>query len=502
MIPKNSAFVLTQYCIFGDPLSVWLLRLGAIAGIVMGCPGGWHHWLGGVVGGAPLLALGWGRPWQAQCREALWVWIPVCLLVFLPDLTRVKVLGAGDILGGILVAPLSPLLLTGMTLLCWQVAGRYPVWTRPWLLASLWTGVDGLAGSLWVPLPLHWGALIYDWPGGVQVADLGGIWLVTWVLLLVNGALSLLGALDRRSGLGIVTILGLSLGYGHWRSGQILAEMGRSQSFQVAAPQIVAWFDDDGSWIYRQRQHSRIQSLSQVGIRAGAELLVWPEGALRSAILHTWLQTQVLDPLLPLLPRDGGLLTGASEPVTPTTFINAALLFHPQGHLQDRSGKQWLFPYFESGRFVPDPSGYRPLAGGSRLGPLGVLICLESVLPAPSRALVQAGAESLMVISDDSWFGKSRWPLLHGSLSVFRAVENRRSVVFVNNTGGNLVVDPTGQIQVQGSLFVPKTVNGQVYRLSGETLATRWGDWWVGVCWLISAVAITGRMGGSRSQIL
>ncbi|MEN9205283.1 MAG: nitrilase-related carbon-nitrogen hydrolase [Thermostichales cyanobacterium DRC_bins_46] len=468
----------------------WLWRLAAIAGTVTGCPGGWHHWLGGVVGCAPLLALGWDRPWPEQLRHALWVWIPVCGLVFVPDLGRVRVLTAADIVGGMVVAPLLPLLLVGMTMLCWQVAGRFPVGLRPWLVASLWTGVDGLAGSLWLPLPLHWGALIYDWPLGVQVADLGGIWLVTWLLLLLNGALSLVGRLDWRQWLGVLLPLTLALGYGQGRQQDIPRQMAASPSFRVAAPQIVAWFDDDGSWAYRQRQHEQIHRLSRVGIQRGADLLVWPEGALRSPILKTWLQTEVIDPLLLLLPPEGGLLTGASEPASPTTFINAALLFNAQGWLQDRSGKQWLFPYFESSRFIPDPGGYRPLAGGSRLGPLGVLICLESVLPAPSRALVQGGAESLVVISDDSWFGNSRWPLLHASLSVFRAVENRRSVVFVNNTGGNLIVDPSGTIQAQGSLFMPETIVGQVYRFRTGTLASRWGDWWVGVCWLVSAFAL------------
>ncbi|GAB4213713.1 MAG: apolipoprotein N-acyltransferase [Synechococcales cyanobacterium] len=436
---------------------------------VWGCPEphGWHHWLGGLLGMAPLWALGWGQSWRRQLTEATWVWVAVCVGVFVPDIGRVSVLAWWEILGGVLVAPLLPLSLVAVTMLGWQVAERCPGALRPWVVGGLWAGWDALWGQLWVPLPLHWGALIYDWPLGIQVADLGQVWAVTGWLVVVNAALSMAGSLGRRGWTAVGLMVAVVLGYGQWRLGQVSAQMLTAPQFQVGTVQIVGWFDDDGSWAYRQQRHRQIQVQSRQLVQSGADLVVWPEGALRSRVVNTWLETELIQPLLGQLPQGGGLLMGASEPTdaTATTFINAALLYGSEGSLRDRGGKQWLFPYFESGRFIPDPSGARPLQGGSRLGRLGVLVCLESVLPSPSRQLVQGGAESLLVISDDSWFGNSRWPLLHGVLSVFRAVENRRSVVFVNNTGSNLIVDPTGRIQAQGQLFVRDPVQGTVYRL-------------------------------------
>ncbi len=206
--------------------------------------------------------------------------------------------------------------------------------------------------------------------------------------------------------------------------------------------------------------------------------MIWPEGSLRAPLRDTALEPFLLGPMMDLLPDTGGLLLGTTEPVPrseaidldldqapdPHRHYNAALLYNGHGDLIGRSGKRWIFPLFESRRHRPYGSTYRPILS-PEFGSLGVMICLESVLPGPSRQLVQAGAESLIVLADDSSFGRSNWVALHGALSVFRAVENRRSLVFVNNTGQSLIVDPTGRIQSQGPLFEPAALGGQVVRL-------------------------------------
>jgi len=118
-------------------------------------------------------------------------------------------------------------------------------------------------------------------------------------------------------------------------------------------------------------------------------------------------------------------------------------------------------------------------------------------LPAPSRTLTRRGAESLIVISDDSWFGNSHWPMLHGQLSVFRAVENRRGVVFVNNTGGNLVVDPSGRLQQVGPIFQRGVITGEVKRRSETTFYNRAGDW---LAWLTLGLSLGLWRWGSRAR--
>ncbi|MEN9262241.1 MAG: apolipoprotein N-acyltransferase, partial [Thermostichus sp. HHBFW_bins_43] len=320
--------------------------------------------------------------------------------------------------------------------------------------------------------------------------------------------------LSERSSLWRTLALGLGLSgavlaYGGWRLAHFdnLAASAEDPQFRVGAVQQVAWLEADRSWEYRSERYRELHQLSGQAVAEGAELVIWPEGALRARLLNTGLEPYVLDPMRGILPPTGALITGTTEPDPRTVnlpddqqqFFNTALLFNAEGHLQDSFGKQWIFPYFESARYVPSPDGYRPLEGGAVFGRLGVMICLESVLPAPSRTLTRNGAESLIVISDDSWFGNSHWPMLHGKLSVFRAVENRRSVVFVNNTGGNLVVDPSGRVQQVGPIFQRGVITGNVKRRSEQTFYTRTGDW---LAWLTLGLALglCGRRWGSRRR--
>ena len=65
----------------------------------------------------------------------------------------------------------------------------------------------------------------------------------------------------------------------------------------------------------------------------------------------------------------------------------------------------------------------------------GVLICYESVFPASSRALVRNGADFLLNITNDAWFGRTAAPYQHASLPRPRSVESRVSFLRSANTG-------------------------------------------------------------------
>ncbi len=511
------------------PAPRWLMGLAVLL-LCLGSPNRWLHWFpGALLGLAPLFHLCEQRQGGGQWRLAYGLWFWVCLYAFWVDPFSVQGLSLWEILGGAVVAPLIPLFFTTATVLSLALSRPLPPWARPLGLATVWTSLDGLLGLLWWPIPFHWGSLLFDWPLGIQIADLTGIWGVTFFAVFVNGVVwqlaeqlrrqwrgeeSLRGALGSAAknpeiwrtlacGLGLG---GLVLAYGSLRLAYFdtLAAEG-DPSFRVGAVQQVAWLEADRSWDYRSERYRELHQLSAQAVAAGAQLVIWPEGALRARLLNTPLQPYVIEPMRAILPPEGALITGATEPDPRTAhlpeeeqrFFNTALLFDARGQLVDWFGKQWIFPYFETGRYVPSPDGYRPLAGGELFGSLGVMICLESVLPAPSRTLTRHGAESLIVISDNSWFGNSHWPMLHGRLSVFRAVENRRSVVFVNNTGGNLVVDPSGRTQQMGPIFQRGVVTGEVKRRSSPTFYVRTGDWLV---WLTLALSLGLWRWGSQAR--
>ena len=450
----------------------------AILGICLGVPQPeFHVYPAAFLGLSPLFALAWRELGGRQIRLIAGVWVICCAITLAPDFRSVGWLSPLEIGVGVLGYLLLPWLLIAVTLLSLVLTRSCPDGIRPLAMAAVWVLWDlGWAG-LKFPIPLHWGALFYDWIWGIQIADGVGIWGVTFYGILINATVALwvhpwIELQQKQRGAliaGLLTLVVLS--YGGWRLAQWQGIKMESPSYTVAGIQPVAWLERDRSWDYRLSQYQQLSQLSAQGLAQGAQLVIWPEGALRARLRDTPLEPFVIEPMASQLPAGGALLLGTTEP-DPTTLHqaagqwhhhNVALLYNAAGDLIGQTGKRWIFPLFESQRYVPYGTEYAPILT-SEFGPIGVLICLESVLPDPSQALVRAGAESLIVLADDSSFGQSNWVALHGALSVFRAIETRRSLVFVNNTGSNLIVDPLGRIQHQGPLFEPAAIQGQVVR--------------------------------------
>ena len=423
-----------------------------------------------------------------------------------------------EVLSGAIVSPLVPLyfatatvLSLGLTRQClrWQ----YGLWLRPLAIAAVWTGFDGFFAVLQFPLPLHYGACLFDGVRAIQIADVTGIWGVTFLAVATNAAIaaaSWVRPQQRWQPLaGLLLLWFVTLTYGFVQLPRYANAVSAEANYRIGTIQQVAWLEDDNSWSYRWQRYRDLERFSRAAIADGADLLAWPEGALRAQVEGMSAETDAIAPLLPFLPVNGGLITGASEPAAGAEelpwnerkYINSALLYDTEGEVRDRYGKQWLFQYFETARFVPSPGGYRPLDGGEKLGQLGVSICLESVLPRASRTLVRAGAQSLVTLSDDSWFGWSNWPTLHGLLSVFRAVETRRSFAFTNNTGGNAIVAPSGELVAWGPFWQRGKVMGEMQIRDEITIATRWGDWFVWVCLgVMLGLVLSGRLGPARDR--
>ncbi|MGK7908327.1 MAG: apolipoprotein N-acyltransferase [Synechococcus sp.] len=476
------------------------LVLLAIVATVVAAPNRTLHWYpAAFVSLAPLFYLCWNQPFGKQLKICASICFGFCLLVFLPDPWAVEALTQAEIIAGLLVSPLVPLYFTMAALLSLWVSRPCPTWLRPCAIAAAWTGFDGLFAILQIPLPLHFGACLYDGLTVIQIADIAGIWGVTYFTILTNAAVAAGWiAFPRRGwwlpavGVGLVWLAILTYGWQQLsRYAPTNLELGGGNPFIIGTVQQVTWLKTDRSWNYRTERYRELETFSKAALEEGAHLLVWPEGAMRAQLINSEIERLYLKPLLPSLPNGGGLIVGSSELANPNAigapwnerkFINAALLYTPDGTVRDRYGKQWLFQYFETSRFVPSQGGYRPLDAGDRLGLLGTQICLESVMPTASRRLVQRGAESLIVISDDSWFGNSNWPQLHSVLSVFRAIENRRSFAFVNNTGGNIIALPSGAIVAQGAIWEQGQVSGPMYRNRTHTFANRYGDWFVWLC--------------------
>ena len=119
-----------------------------------------------------------------------------------------------------------------------------------------------------------------------------------------------------------------------------------------------------------------------------------------------------------------------------------------------------------------------------------VFICYESIFGDEVRDFVKNGAELLVNISDDGWFGDTGAPWQHLDMARMRAIENRRWILRDTNTGITTAIDPHGR----GVFSTPRHVRAAFafpfeYR-NDITFYTLHGDWFAWICALVSAAML------------
>lgn len=103
-------------------------------------------------------------------------------------------------------------------------------------------------------------------------------------------------------------------------------------------------------------------------------------------------------------------------------------------------------------------------------------ICYEIIFPNLVRKFVKKGANFLVTITNDGWYGKSAAPYQHFSIAVFRAVENRRYLLRAATTGISGIVDPYGRIHDKSELMTKTHLTGNITPSQALTFYTKYGD--------------------------
>jgi len=175
---------------------------------------------------------------------------------------------------------------------------------------------------------------------------------------------------------------------------------------------------------------------------------------------------------------------------------NSAVLLDPSGQRQFTYDKIHLVPF---GEYVPlrrwltfaksltvgisdFTPGHTYGVGNLPGGRFSVFICYESIFPALVRRFAANGAELLVNISNDGWFGRSSAPLQHLMMLRVRAVENRRWLLRDTNTGYTVDVDPYGRIVARLEPFTRAELDAPYAFRSDSTPYTRFGDWPAWLC--------------------
>jgi apolipoprotein N-acyltransferase len=190
----------------------------------------------------------------------------------------------------------------------------------------------------------------------------------------------------------------------------------------------------------------------------------------------------------------GALTTSGQGPER--QVFNSAFLVAPDARTLGRYDKQQLLafgeyipfqrflPFLQNisptiGNLTPGAGGLVTLPGGASIG---ALICYEDILPPLGRQAVRQGAQLLVNLTNDAWFGRTRAPYLHRTLAAFRAVENRVYLVRVTNTGLTSIIDALGREQAALPIYQRDTLVHTVQPLRLSTLYTHFGDWFAQLC--------------------
>ena len=116
-------------------------------------------------------------------------------------------------------------------------------------------------------------------------------------------------------------------------------------------------------------------------------------------------------------------------------------------------------------------------------------ICFEDVFGYISRRFVREGAQVIVNLTNDSWSGSSTAEMQHSAMAVFRAIENRRTVIRSTNSGITCTIEPDGRMT---SMLEPFTEGYLVHEVpvydEETTLYTRWGDYFAIICLALSGL--------------
>jgi apolipoprotein N-acyltransferase len=409
-----------------------------------------------------------------------------------------------------------------------------------------------LAPFLWVTLELIRAHFLTGFPWGslgysqfktlpvIQIADVTGVYGVSFIIVMVNAAIALFiesitplhPPLNKGGSGGVrqfatrymlaTAILLISfLIYGFWRMNifenpPISPFKGGLRGIKVAL--IQGNIEQDMKWDekYQNEVFDAHVNLTMQASLDKPDLIVWPESA---TPFYFQTDRNFRSKMIELAQKEGSFILFGTPGYEITDGknvpYNRAYLLSPHGDVAGKYDKIHLVPFgeyvplrkilffidkmvvgigdFQSGEeytiFKVQSSKFKAQSS------FGTLICFEVIFPDLVRRFVKNGAEFLVNITNDGWYGKTAASSQHIAMVVFRAVENRVPVVRAANTGISGIIEPTGNIKKETDIFVRTHISGEINIATplhppltkggywgGKTFYTQYGDVFAYLC--------------------
>ncbi len=389
-------------------------------------------------------------------------------------------------------------------LLCRYVRRRFPSGT--WLLfPALWVVVE--YGKTLTEISFPWAFLGYAMVPILPFAQAGaltGVYGISFFIVAVNTILfEMLVSLKKEQPAKkertlLITLAALFVMITLW--GQI--RLSRHGNFEKKSTlSLIQNNIDQAHWNGNRSLDTAMTITEKMVYKAGAEnpdLIIFPESGIYCYLERQWRRKlQVIhwyDSLkTPLLIGTLHFERGNENPHYKYSVYNAVLLLDSSNQQFKRYFKINLVPFSETLPF----EGIFPLLSRVNLGEsdfsrgkeetvfnvnntdlkCAPFICYEIIYPNYVRRRVTAGANLLVNVTNDGWFGKSTAPFHHATMARMRAIENGVSLARCANSGISMFVDPVGRVIEKSKLYTRAVLTQPVPIEKIPTLYRLWGDW-------------------------
>ena len=390
-------------------------------------------------------------------------------------------------------------------------------------------GTLGLLGApfLWVATELLRAHTFFEFPWCllgysqhpflpvIQVASVTAVYGVSFLLVACSAlvATALVEArLRRAASLGALALLASTWTLGTWALSRRVAQSGR-----ITVGLVQGGIRQEDKWLPENAWSNveRHLELTAEAASRGARLVVWPE----SAVPFLYDANPRLATLLQATVRTHGihLFFGNDDrelgPGGESRLFVGAKLLDPHGTVTARYRKIHLVPFGEyvplkavftlggrvAAKLVQEVADFSPGreavtgdVGGHRIGGY---ICYEAIFPGLVRRFSAQGAELLVNVTNDAWYGTTSAPYQHLAMAAFRAVENRRYLVRAANTGITAVVDPFGRVLEPTPLFEQALLVREVPFVAETSFYARHGDVFARACAAIALALVAASFG-------
>jgi len=361
-------------------------------------------------------------------------------------------------------------------------------------IAALWTGIErthGTFGFAWLTL----GNAGIDMPLPLRVAPFTGVYGVSFVFALMSAVVAFLILRRGRKHMYWLAIVPGML---------LLPELPARETPTETALVLQPNMSEEEQWTpasaAQERDHVIRESLEAAGRDGNETIIIWPESP---GPLYYYRDPSFHQEATQLAQQAHAYFLFGTVAETPEGApLNSAVLLRPDGGLVDRYDKINLVPF---GEYVPKFFGFvnritqeaGDFAPGKRMvvfpmdtHRVGVFICYESVFAEEVREFVKGGANLLVNISNDGYFGHSAAREQHLEIARMRAVENSRWLIRSTNDGITAVIDPAGNVNERLPMYQETTAAVHFAFRDGTTMYSNYGDWFAWGCLIAAAIAL------------